>query len=176
MVAFQGEGRSMALDSGFELCRRARAVRDELLSVAERQTDSLAFADDGRQALRGRPDLLVEAYALGAELADLDPHLLTALQEPLELSLHLGDRLAEVGKAVLAPLEGFPGLGLTCGECRDPRAQTLLSVAQAHQLGAQALALGGEPGVVRGDQRQAQIALLRLQRLVLLRLLRLALE
>ena len=77
---------------------------------------------------------------------------------------------------MLALLEGFPRPGLARGQRREARAQALLSVAHAHELGGQALTFAGEPGIVRGDQRQAQIALLRLQRLVLLRLLRLALE
>ena len=77
---------------------------------------------------------------------------------------------------MLALLERFPRLSLAGRERRQACAQHLLAVAQPHELARQALALAGEPGEVRGDERQPQIALLALEDLVLLRLLRLALE
>ena len=176
VIALQREGRALAREGGLEFRRRARPLGSELLRVAECPADALALADDRRLALRGRPNLLVEAHALLAELADLDAHLLTTLQEPLELSLHLRDRLAEVRQTMLALLEGFPRPGLTRRQGRQTRSQLLLVVPQAHELAGQALALGGASRVVRGDQRQPQVTLLRLEHLVLLRLLGLPLE
>ena len=77
---------------------------------------------------------------------------------------------------MLALLERFARLGLVRRQRRQARAQAVLAVAQPRQLARRALTLAAEPGEVRGDERQTQIALLGLQSLVLLRLLRLSLE
>ena len=77
---------------------------------------------------------------------------------------------------MFAHLQGFPRLGLTRRQGRQARAQPLLGIAQADELSRHPLTLAAEARVVRGDQREPEVALLGLQRFVLLRLLRLALE
>ena len=77
---------------------------------------------------------------------------------------------------MFAHLQGFPRLGLTRRQGRQARAQPLFGIAQADELSRHPLTLAAEARVVRGDQREPEVALLGLQRFVLLRLLRLALE
>ena len=176
MIALDRERGALALQGRLELRRGARALGGDLLGIAERQPDVLPLDDDRRLPLGGRADFLVEPDALLAELADLHAHLLAALEEPLELALHLRHGLPQVRESMLARLQGFPRLGLVRGQGRQARAQPVLAVAQTRQLARQPLALALEPGVVRGDQGQPELALLGLERLVLLGLLGLALE
>src|SRR5215471_16331444 len=154
VIALERKGRAMPLERALEFRRGARALGGDLLGVAESLTHALALADDRRLALGGRAPLLVESQALLAELADLHAHLLAALEEPLKLSLHLRDSLAQIGQPVLALLERFARLGLARRQRRQARAQAVLAVAQPGQLARQALALAAEPGEVRSDERQ----------------------
>ena len=91
VVALQGQRGALALDSGLEVRRRLPTLGDELLGVAERDVGAVALAHDRGLALADGPDLFVQAHGLLAELADLDAHLLAALEEPLELALDLRD-------------------------------------------------------------------------------------
>src|SRR4029077_2104100 len=90
--------------------------------------------------------------------------------------LHLRDGLAEIRETVLAHLERFARLGLAGRQSGQARAQGLFAVAEPHELTGHTLALAAEAGEGRGDARQPEVALLALERFVLLRLLRLSLE
>ena len=106
----------------------------------------------------------------------LHAHLLAALEEPLELPLDLLDGLPQVGESMVARLQQLALLGLARREARAPRPQRLLRVAQVADLTGEALGLGDARHPLGGCERQRQLALLRLESLVLLRLLGLTLE
>ena len=77
---------------------------------------------------------------------------------------------------MLALLESFAGSGLAGRQRRDARLQGLLGVAETLELVAETPTLGGERGIFRRHQSHGQVALLGLERLVLLRLASLPLE
>src|SRR5207249_12144544 len=79
VVALQGQRGALALDSGLEVRRRLPTLGDELLGVAERDVGAFALTHDRGLALADGSDLFVQLHGLLAELADLDAHLLAAL-------------------------------------------------------------------------------------------------
>src|SRR5438046_1325865 len=119
---------------------------------------------------------LAELDRLLAELPELEAHLLAPLEQPLELALHLLDRLAEVREPVVALLEPLALLRLLRRELGGARPERLLPVAQTAELRGQPLAFGDARHVLGRDDHEREVALGRLERLVLLRLLRLPLE
>src|SRR5439155_19819798 len=175
-VALRGQGLAVALKVGGERVGRSRALRGEPWGVGERLPAGLALTDDGREPLRRRADLLVEPDRLLAELPELEAHLLAPLEQPLELALHLLDRLAEVREPVVALLEPLALLRLLRRELGGARPERLLPVAQTAELRGQPLAFGDARHVLGRDDHGREVALGRLERLVLLRLLRLPLE
>ncbi len=134
VITFQREGGTLALDDRLEVGCRLPALGGEQLGIAERDAGALALAPNRGLALADGPDLFAQPHRLLAELADLDAHLFAPLEEPLELALHLRDRLPQIGEAVLALLQGFAGSSLTGRQRRDARLQRLLTVAEPLEL------------------------------------------
>src|SRR5262249_29826871 len=102
--------------------------------------------------------------------------LLATLEQPLKLALHLLYALAQIRQRVVTRLDQLPLTRFTRGQRRRARAVRLLRLAQRFQLSRE---LGGERRqgrVVGRYQGQGEVTTLVLQRLVLLRLLRLTLE
>src|SRR5207245_27499 len=110
------------------------------------------------------------------ELTELDAHLLASLEQPLELALHFLTRLAEVREPMVALLESLALLRLLRRQLGGARPEHLLLVAQAAELRRPPLALGDARHVLGREDHEREVALRGLERLVLLRLLRLPLE
>ncbi len=121
-------------------------------------------------------DLPGEAHVLLAQIADLRPHLLSPLEQPLGLALNLLHGLAQIGEPVLRLLDGRRLERVPGAEAGDARALALLDLVQLGHLAGQRLVLRGERGPVGGEQRQVENLLLLVQRLVLAGLSRLALD
>jgi hypothetical protein len=147
-----------------------------MLGLGEGAATLLALGADGDEALAGDAQILVEPHRLFVHLTDLHAHLLAPLKEPLEFALHLLHVLAQIAQAMLAHLNRFALGGFARREAGHARAQHLLVVPQAVDLGLEPLGLGPERGPVRGEQGLCELALLVLQGLVLLRFLRLPLQ
>src|SRR5207245_1628203 len=175
-VALRGEGLAMALEGGGERVRRPRALHGEPRRLGERLPPGLALADDGAEPIRGRAGLLVKPKRLLGELTELDAHLLASLEQPLELALYLLTRLAEVREPMVALLESLALLRLLRRQLGGARPERLLLVAQAAELRRPPLALGDARHVLGREDHEREVALRGLERLVLLRLLRLPLE
>src|SRR5262249_10490451 len=135
-----------------------------------------ALAGHPRPPLTKRGDLLSQAEILVAELSDLGAHLLAALEESLYLALELLGRLPEIREAVLALLNGRPRRRLEGRELGDQHAPLLFLAAKPRALLEQGLVSGRKAGVVCREQGEVRLLTLAMERLVLLRLARLALE
>ena len=175
-VPVAAEGPAMTLKGPLEVTRDGGALGRHPLGLVQRRTRRLALAHDRVETLSGRADLLVQAHRLLAQLPHLHAHLLAPLEQPLQLALHLLHTLAQVGQGMVAGLDDLALARLARGERRGARALRLLGLAQRLKLGRKLRGLRGQGRVVGGHEAQRQVAPLVLQRFVLLRLLRLALE
>jgi len=175
-VAVAAERRAVMRHRRLEHARDGGPLGREPLGLAQRRPGRLPLAHDRVQALAGGAHLLVEPHRLLAELAHLHAHLLAPLEQSLELALHLLHALAQVGQRVVTGLDDLALPRLPRGQRRHARALRLLRLAQPLELGRELRRLGGQRRVVRRHEGQRQVAPLVLERLVLLRLLRLALE
>src|SRR5438093_876867 len=201
LVEHGAHARAVALAGAFERCERVEArpvgsqrnprVRQRGLRLGQaplvrRQSrrQSVALTRELAELRACHVTRLGEARAkrvdprrLGLRLAELDRESLRAPAElPLELALHLLDRLAEVREPVVALLEPLALLRLLRRELGGARPERLLPVAQTAELRGQPLAFGDARHVLGRDDHEREVALGCLERLVLLRLLRLPLE
>src|SRR5262249_15322470 len=107
-IAVTAEHLAMVLERYFELARHGCALHRHRLGVGQSHTRSLTLADDRIEALARHADLFVQPRRFLAELTHLHAHLLSALEEPLELALHLLDALAQVRQRMVAGLDELP--------------------------------------------------------------------
>ena len=175
-AAVFAEARAVMLHRRLENTRDGRTLGREPLGVAQRRPRRLTLAHDRVQTLAGGTKRLVEPHRLLAELPYLHAHLLPALQQALELALHLLHALTQIRQRMVAGLDDLALPRLPRGQRRHARALGHLRLTQALQLGGELRRLRGQRGVIGRDEGQRQVAPLVLQRLVLLRLFRLALE
>jgi hypothetical protein len=112
----------MALELRVERSRRRPALGDDRLGFAERHTTEVPLCAERNETLARDPHILVEAYRLFAELADLQTHLLATLEETLQVSLDLLHRLPEITEPMLADLDRFALGGFARREACEARA------------------------------------------------------
>ncbi len=136
----------------------------------------LALGGQGDPPLREPADLLLEAPLLRDQVLDLQAHLLASLEQPLGLALDLLHGLAQVAQPVLGVLDGGGLQGLAAGQRGDAGALLLLGLAQRLHLARDRLVLRRPRRVVGREEGQVEPLPLGLERLVLLRLPRLALD
>ena len=153
-----------------------RALRDETLGLAQRTPSGLALGGEDVEALARHTDLLVESHHLFGRLAKLHAHLLTTLEESLEVRLDFLYTLAQIGEPVIAHLDRLALGGLMAGQPAHRRAENLFALMVLSDLELQAVGLGHESGEIGGGQHEGTVSALLFERLVLLSALGLALE
>ena len=164
------------IESRLQLAAGVPPRRGQRLRLTERPCRRRPLARDGDAPLLREPDLPGQPLLFLLQLADLDAHLLATLEQALDLALDLLNALTEVAETVRHFLLGRAPGGLARAQGRLAHAEVAFTVAQPVELGLEPRAFSGERRVVRRDEGACERLLLAVQDLVLLRLLRLALE
>ena len=175
-VTLGGECCPALIESRLQFAAGARPRRGQRLGLAERRRRRRPLARDGDAPLLREPDLPGQPLLLLLQLADLDAHLLATLEQALDLALDLLNALAEVAETVRHVLLSRAPGGLARGQGGLAHTEVAPTIAQPVELGLEPRALRGERRVVRRDEGARERLLLAVQDLVLLSLLRLALE
>jgi hypothetical protein len=128
-VTVRREAGAMRAHRRFEIARHLGTLGPRPLGFGERGPRAFTLSADGARALGAHADILLQPHGLLRHLARLHAHLLTALQQALQLALHLLHGLPQVGQAVIALLQQLALATFPRAERRQPGPQPGLAVA-----------------------------------------------